>query len=564
MRVRSVVSLPSIFMGFIVAGVGVILTFSWAYRDSPGGAWHWAMVALVVGLMVVYGALLWIRMKTDDGAAGDGETFYYLGFIYTLATLVATFAPLLNSAGRLETRHVLGMFGLGLITTFVGLAGRIVFAQTLADEASDPEDNAVRLGDAYADAARSIERSTVRIVRAQERAEGHLNEAYAGAVGSIHQLSGRATEQLESMSAQVLKRFAEVVVRVSAEAESAFAELRNRAIREIDVASSQAAKTHERAKEQVDDLAAGTATAVRTVTEQVVQDCTRIARESSTELTAFLHQASRNVAGALQEVESRLAALRLPPEDVGQKLALILTELTERAELLRQTSAKVGAVYGEFEGVLSNAVQGAQDGSRAFQALTTSADAATVAVTSAKTNVERFGQQLTQIGDLTSGFDKLPQEAATIIATLSSLRTNLGEANRAWAEVTEVTDGASKSIAKAGAALSTLEHGTQAAEQSILNWSGGLTKASVGLETLSEIAERAVRLGSEAVTTQARLSAQLSGPLADQLRNHGEAASALVKRLQEDLRASEEAVRKVHHHLIDASRFILSKVEYRR
>ena len=61
-----------------------------------------------------------------------------------------------------------------------------------------------------------------------------------------------------------------------------------------------------------------------------------------------------------------------------------------------------------------------------------------------------------------------------------------------------------------------------------------------------------------------RLSAQLSGPLADQLRNQGEAASALVKRLQEDLRASEEAVRKVHHHLIDASRFILSKVEYRR
>jgi methyl-accepting chemotaxis protein len=187
-----------------------------------------------------------------------------------------------------------------------------------------------------------------------------------------------------------------------------------------------------------------------------------------------------------------------------------------------------------------------------------------VAVTSAKTNVERFGQQLTQLGDLTAGLEKFPQEAVTIIAALSSLRTNLGEANRAWAEVAEVTDGASKSIARAGVALSTLEHGTQAAEQSVLNWSGGLTKASVGLEALSEIAERAVRLGNDAVTTQVRLSAQLSGPLADQLRNQGEAASALVKRLQEDLRASEEAVRKVHHHLIDASRFILSKVEYRR
>jgi len=564
MRAPSVASLPSIFLGFIVVGVGVIFTFSWAYRDSPAGAWHWAMVAIVVGLMVVYGALLWIRLKTDDAVNSDGETFYYLGFIYTLATLVATFAPMLNSGGRLETRHVLGMFGLGLITTFVGLAGRIVFAQTMFEEASSPEDSARRLGDAYAEAARSIEHSTVRIVRAQERAEGHLNEAYTDAVDSIHLLSGRATEQLEAMSAQILKRFAAVVERVSGEAESAFAELRNRAIREIDVASGQAATIHERAKEQVDDLAAGTTSAVRTVTEQVVQDFTRIARESAAELTAFLQQASRNVAGALQEVESRLGALRLPPEDVGQKLTVILTELTERAELLRQTSAKVGAVYGEFEGVLSNAVQGAQDGSRAFQALTVSADAATAAVTSAKTNVERFGQQLTHLGDVTTGFEKLPQEAATIVAALSSLRTNLGKANRAWAEVAEVTDDASKSIAKAGAALSTLEHGTQAAEQSVLNWSGGLTKASVGLEALSEIAERAVRLGNDAVTTQVRLSAQLSGPLAEQLRNQGEAASALVKQLQEDLRSSEEAVRKVHHHLIDASRFILSRVEYRR
>jgi hypothetical protein len=130
--------------------------------------------------------------------------------------------------------------------------------------------------------------------------------------------------------------------------------------------------------------------------------------------------------------------------------------------------------------------------------------------------------------------------------------------------VAGVTDGASQSIAKAGAAFSTLEQGTRAAEQSVLHWSGGLTKATVGLETLTEIAERAVRLGNDAVTTQAQLSAQISGPLADQLHKHSEAAGALANRLQEDLRASEEAVRKVHHHLIDASRFILSKVEYRR
>jgi DNA-binding ferritin-like protein len=91
-----------------------------------------------------------------------------------------------------------------------------------------------------------------------------------------------------------------------------------------------------------------------------------------------------------------------------------------------------------------------------------------------------------------------------------------------------------------------------------------LLKAGAGLEALTEIAERAVRLGNDAVTTQAQLSAQISGPLAEQLRKHSEAAGALAQRLQDDLRASEEAIRKVHHHLIDASRFILSKVEPRR
>jgi hypothetical protein len=112
--------------------------------------------------------------------------------------------------------------------------------------------------------------------------------------------------------------------------------------------------------------------------------------------------------------------------------------------------------------------------------------------------------------------------------------------------------------------LATLEHGSRAAEQSVLNWSGGLTKATVGLQALSEIAERAVQLGNDAVTTQVKLSAQIAGPLAEELRKHNEAAADLANRLQEDLRASEEAVRRVHHHLIDASQFILNRIESRK
>jgi BMFP domain-containing protein YqiC len=561
---RLAASLASTFLGFIAAGVGVIVAFSWWSGGASGGSRHWTMTALVVGLMVVYGIVLWVRSGTADASETDGETFYYLGFIYTLATLVATFAPLLNSTERPDSRQVLGFFGLGLITTFVGLAGRIVFAQASSGALASPENDARRLGDAYTEAARAIERSTVRIVHAQQRAEGHLSESYSGAVETIRILSGRVTQQFETMSAQVLKDFATVIERVSAGAESALGEVRDRAVRDIDVASRQAVKTHEMAKEQVEQLTTGTAGAVRTVTEQAVQEVARVARESSAEVTEFFRHTSGHVAATLQQFETRLGAFRLPPEELGEKLVVVLTELAERADLLRRATTIVGAAYGELEATLANAVEGARGGSRAFSTLAVSADAAASAVTSAKTNVEQFATHLSQLGELATGLEKLPQEAATIIATLGDLRTNIGETNRAWAEVAGTTEGASKSMARAGAALSAFEHGTRAAEQSVLNWSGSLTKAGVGLQALTEITERAVRLGKDAVTAQVQLSAQISGPLADQLRKHSEAAGALADRLQEDLRTSEEAVRKVHHHLIDASRFILSKVEYRR
>jgi hypothetical protein len=535
---RFAASLPGIFIGFIAVGVSVILSFSWVYRGRPGAAWHWTMIALVVGLMLVYGVVLWIRSRTEHASEGDGETFYYLGFIYTLATLVATFAPLLNSSERPDTRQVLGLFGLGLSTTFVGLAGRIVFAQTGPGASDSPELSARKLGDAYAEAARAIERSTVRIVHAQQRAESHLNDSYSGAVEAIRTLSVRVTEQFDALGAEVLKRF-----------EAVFEDLRLRTARDVDTASRQVVKTHEVVKEQVEGLAAGTAGALRSVTEEV---------------TAFVRHTNSSVTATLQEFEARVGTLRLPPEDVGQKLAAVLTELAERAELLRRATSVLGAAYGELEDTLASAVQGARDGGRAFSALAASADAATAAVASARSNVNEFATQLKEVAPLATGLEKLPAEAATVMTALTGLHGSLSEVNRAWAEVAGVTDGATRSIAKAGAAFSTLEQGTRAAEQSVLNWTGGLTKATVGLETLSEIAERAVRLGHDAVTAQAQLSAQITGPLAEQLRNHSEAAGALAARLQEDLRASEEAVRKVHHHLIDASRFILSKVEYRR
>src|SRR5262249_59431190 len=124
---------------------------------------------------------------------------------------------------------------------------------------------ACRLADRYAERACRIERSTVRIVHAQGRAEGHRNESYTGASESIRTISDRVIQQFDAMSTQLMNQFAAVIDRVGAQAETTFTELRTRAAREMDTAARQAESTHSLLKQQVEALANGTAGAARSV-----------------------------------------------------------------------------------------------------------------------------------------------------------------------------------------------------------------------------------------------------------------------------------------------------------
>lgn len=92
--------------------------------------------ALAVALMLAYGVAAYripaVRLRLDR----LGDNFYYLGFIYTLASLSAA---LVQMRGGIEVDAVLGNFGVALITTIVGIAGRVVFIQ-MRSEIDDAEE----------------------------------------------------------------------------------------------------------------------------------------------------------------------------------------------------------------------------------------------------------------------------------------------------------------------------------------------------------------------------------------------------------------------------------------
>jgi hypothetical protein len=88
------------------------------------------VAAAAVVLMVAYGFVAFqyrrVRLRPDR----LGDNFYYLGFIYTLASLSAA---LLQLRGGARIEELLGSFGIALFTTIIGIAGRVLFVQLRAD-----------------------------------------------------------------------------------------------------------------------------------------------------------------------------------------------------------------------------------------------------------------------------------------------------------------------------------------------------------------------------------------------------------------------------------------------
>jgi hypothetical protein len=113
-----------LFAGVAVVGFAGILISKVRGLDAD------VVAAAAVVLMVAYGFVAFqyrrVRLRPDR----LGDNFYYLGFIYTLASLSAALLQL-RAGARIE--NLLGSFGIALFTTIIGIAGRVLFVQLRAD-----------------------------------------------------------------------------------------------------------------------------------------------------------------------------------------------------------------------------------------------------------------------------------------------------------------------------------------------------------------------------------------------------------------------------------------------
>jgi hypothetical protein len=109
-----------LFAAFALAGFTIIFGFkTWGMTSD-------VVAGLAVASMVIYGLIAYRMPSVQLRLDRLGDNFYYLGFIFTLASMSAA---IIQVQGGANIEALIGSFGIALFTTIVGVAGRVLFVQ---------------------------------------------------------------------------------------------------------------------------------------------------------------------------------------------------------------------------------------------------------------------------------------------------------------------------------------------------------------------------------------------------------------------------------------------------
>ncbi|MYA43641.1 MAG: DNA recombination protein RmuC [Gemmatimonadetes bacterium] len=186
----------SIVVGF---GAVVIILVNWFFgtADEPRPGVAWVVATVLSAAMVAHGITSRGNQHVLPETKADG--IYYQGLLFTFGSLVAALIAFgSQSAGTASTGTVIINFGIALLTTIVGLAGRVLFSmyqlgigeisgtavRELDEAAGEMKDKIRRAGERMEDLARHLDESTKSISETTRTVAGTVEtlQSYSGAV----------------------------------------------------------------------------------------------------------------------------------------------------------------------------------------------------------------------------------------------------------------------------------------------------------------------------------------------------------------------------------------------
>jgi hypothetical protein len=184
----------SVFVGALVSGLAVIILL---------GDRHRVALTLTLSIMGAYLIVLSAKARSPHAHENDADTFYYLGFLFTLATLIRSFWPYMPffHAGEPQVTEgdVLGLFGLGLVTTLVGLAGRLVLTRVGTGQQPGLDSKTDVLAEKFADLADEVRKAAIDFANHRELLKAEMAHISSAGQGIAEEYGKKLGEHLEAL-----------------------------------------------------------------------------------------------------------------------------------------------------------------------------------------------------------------------------------------------------------------------------------------------------------------------------------------------------------------------------
>lgn len=305
---------------FIVAflfgvGGGVLLKVMGAHPFVSAG-----YAALI---LVLYAIAAWVggRIKVEPETIGDN--CYYLGFLFTLASLSYTLyqmaSPSLDGGRPVDIPEVISGFGVALSSTIFGVFLRVMMMQLRPDFVAKDREVRADINRAFGEFRKNM--------------SGMLSQMKAYSAESVQLASERderirtSTEQFVDEHQERLKTNADFL---SSHMKEAFSEAAQRAIGDISAALIESQKTHQ---EQMGKA------------QQEIQEIKNRLREQETETYEDIRARRKRMANELEESEKLLKthkeemkassrAMRSAADAIEKRLIPALDALEQRANVV--------------------------------------------------------------------------------------------------------------------------------------------------------------------------------------------------------------------------------------
>jgi hypothetical protein len=147
------------FLAFMFGVAGLVI-----FDGNRPAAIFWP-----IGVMIVYAFFIFSSKRSRFHADTIGDNFYYLGFLFTLASLSYALYSFSKHDG--DVYEIISNFGIALTTTIFGLALRIVFCQLKQDPVETEQEARIELSEAALRLKNELDNSVNQMISFQENTQ---------------------------------------------------------------------------------------------------------------------------------------------------------------------------------------------------------------------------------------------------------------------------------------------------------------------------------------------------------------------------------------------------------